>query len=83
MTNMSEVFRTHCGQSPRRQHQVWQRGFHPKVILSHQMLVQKIEYIHLNPVKKGLVAVAADWPYSSLAYLNGDNSLPRVDPVAL
>lgn len=28
-------------------------------------VARHIDYIHFNPVKHGLVARAADWPYSS------------------
>ena len=34
-------------------YQVWQEGFHPELIQSDDMLVQKIENIHYNPVKRG------------------------------
>ena len=45
--------------------QVWQEGFHPKQISSDEMLRQKIEYIHSNPVRAGFVERAEDWLYSS------------------
>ena len=77
------VFRKRCTSPGRRQHQVWNRGFHPKVLKSHRTLLQKIEYIHQNPVRKGLVKNARDWPYSSLTYLQGDRNLPQVDSIAL
>jgi len=46
-------------------YQVWQEGFHPELIQSDDMLVQKIEYIHYNPVKRGYVDEAEHWRYSS------------------
>jgi putative transposase len=46
-------------------HQVWQEGFHPKEILTEKELWQKINYIHMNPVVKGLVEKPEDWKYSS------------------
>jgi REP element-mobilizing transposase RayT len=46
-------------------HQVWQEGFHPKQIVGDKMMVQKIEYIHNNPVKRGYVDHPEDWRYSS------------------
>jgi len=45
--------------------QVWQEGFHPKAILTTEMLNQKIVYIHNNPVKRGYVDHPIDWRYSS------------------
>jgi REP element-mobilizing transposase RayT len=79
-----DVFSAHCpASSPLRQHKVWQGGYHPKAILTHDILVQKMDYVHQNPVRKGLVKRPGDWPYSSLAYLQGNRSLPPVDGIVL
>ena len=44
---------------------VWQAGFYDSNIYSSKKLRQKLEYMHNNPVAKGLVARATDWPWSS------------------
>lgn len=46
--------------------QVWQDGFHPVEIQSREMMNQKLDYIHYNPVKRGYVRRAEDWRYSSM-----------------
>jgi REP element-mobilizing transposase RayT len=46
-------------------HQIWQEGFHPKQIIGDDMIIQKVEYIHKNPVKRGYVDHPEDWRYSS------------------
>lgn len=46
-------------------YQVWQEGFHPQAITSDEMMQQKREYVHLNPVKRGLVRAPEHWRYSS------------------
>ena len=46
-------------------HQVWQESFHPQEIISCEMLKQKIEYIHNNPVRRQYVARPEEWKYSS------------------
>jgi putative transposase len=46
-------------------YQVWKEGFHPKQIIGDSMMIQKIEYIHYNPVKRGFVDHPEDWRYSS------------------
>lgn len=57
-------------------YQVWQEGCHPQLIMSEEMLVQKIEYIHNNPVKRGLVDLPEHWRYSSARnYVMGDHSV--------
>jgi len=48
-------------------YQVWQEGSHPEVIQGSKMMRQKIEYIHLNPVRAGYVEDAIDWKYSSVS----------------
>ncbi len=46
-------------------HQVWQEGVHPQSIRSDAVMLQKLEYLHNNPVKRGLVALPEHWRYSS------------------
>jgi len=41
-----------------------------------------IEYIHNNPVRRGLVSRAEDWKWSSAGWHEGKNSL-RPDPIDL
>lgn len=59
--------------------QVWQEGFHPEAILGEQMMRQKIEYIHHNPVRRGYVECPEHWRYSSASQYGGLGSLLRVD----
>ena len=47
------------------EHQVWQEGSHPQAMVSDEMMLQKLEYLHNNPVKRGLVAAPEHWRYSS------------------
>ena len=46
-------------------YKLWQDAYHPKALYSEAVLRQKIEYIHQNPVRKGLVEKASDWLFSS------------------
>ncbi len=46
-------------------HQVWQEGFHPQAITGDEMMLQKLEYLHNNPVRAGFVASPEHWRYSS------------------
>jgi len=61
------------------QFQVWQEGYHPQQILNEEMLLQKIEYIHYNPVKRGFVEKPEDWKYSSARNFMGDSSIIEID----
>ena len=35
-------------------HQVWEEGSHPEQIQNNEMMRQKLDYMHNNPVKRGL-----------------------------
>ncbi len=48
-----------------RDYQFWQEGSHPEYIQDVEMMTQKIEYIHNNPVKCGFVDEQIHWRYSS------------------
>ena len=49
-------------------YQIWQEGYHPQMIGDEKMLMQKIEYIHANPVRRGYVEKPEYWKYSSAGY---------------
>jgi REP element-mobilizing transposase RayT len=53
----------------------WQRGFHPKAVFSEQVFLQKMKYLHENPVRKGLVRRPEHWWYSSAAQYEGSDDL--------
>ena len=60
----------------RSEHQVWQEGAHPQEIGSDKMTEQKLDYIHNNPVLRGLVAGPEHWRYSSAhEWLTGGHPL--------
>lgn len=61
-----------------QRYQMWQEGFHPKLITSESMLQQKVEYIHNNPVKRGYVDDPAHWRYSSYRNYLGEPGLLEV-----
>ena len=46
-------------------YQVWQEGFKPKALTTESMVVQKSNYIHFNPVKRGLVDEMEEYEFSS------------------
>jgi len=62
------------------QYQVWQEGSHPQAIVGENMLRNKMEYIHFNPVRRGYVEYPEHWKYSSARnYYNEDHSVITVD----
>ena len=64
-------------------YQIWQEGYHPQLVTSHQMLAQKLDYIHYNPVKRGYVDDPAHWRYSSFRNYNGLEGILPIQKIPL
>jgi len=62
-----------------RTHQLWEEGSHPQVIQSDEMMRQKLDYVHNNPVKRGYVDLPEHWRYSSARVYAGQPGLLEVD----
>ena len=60
-------------------HQVWQESFKAVPLWSDWMIWQKINYIHNNPLKEGLVKSAPDYRWSSFRsfYFGGSEPLDK------
>lgn|SRR5487761_179374 len=59
---------------------LWQRRFYPFGLYTEEKRLEKLSYMHANPVKRGLVISPADWPWSSFRfYYLGDDSILRMD----
>jgi hypothetical protein len=59
-------------------HQLWQEGSHPQQIQDDDMMRQKLEYTHQNPVRRGYVDLAEHWRYSSARDYAGKQGLLEV-----
>ena len=44
---------------------MWQEGNHPQQIQNDDMMWQKLQYIHDNPIRRGYVDDPLHWRYSS------------------
>ncbi len=62
-------------------HQVWQNGNHLMELFSPKFLMQKLDYIHLNPVRAGWVNEPEDYIYSSAS--NYKNNVGIMDVTLL
>jgi putative transposase len=49
----------------KRERGIWQRRYWARAIVDERDLAAHIDYVHINPVKHGHAARAADWPWSS------------------
>ena len=62
--------------------QFWQPRFYDFNVWSQGKFVEKLHYMHMNPVKRKLVAHPRDWPWSSFSfYAKKDSALVRIDPM--
>jgi putative transposase len=60
----------------------WQRRFYDFNVWSLKKKIEKLQYMHMNPLKRGLVTHPKDWPWSSFSfYSNCKQDLIRIDPV--
>src|SRR5579862_9818273 len=60
----------------------WQLRFHDFNVWSHKKRVEKLQYMHFNPVKRSLVVHPKDWPWSSFSYYaNREPGLVPIDPI--
>ena len=59
-----------------RNRRVWQPSRHPVAVTSEAFYRQKLDYLHDNPVRKGLVVRAGDWRFSSARWYLSEMSVP-------
>ena len=74
------IFRESGEQTQRAEKKVWQDSFWDQVIISDKFMREKLNYIHMNPVRAGLVDEPGKYPYSSYRnYEFDDNTLIEID----
>jgi REP element-mobilizing transposase RayT len=63
--------------SRNKAYQLWQYGNHPEEIYTNKFMWSKLDYIHLNPVRAGIVEKASHYLYSSASnYLHNIGLVP-------
>jgi len=63
---------------------LWERRFYDFNVWSKKKMIEKLHYMHMNPVKRGLVADPNSWAWSSCRfYQNGERGVctPRAHPL--
>jgi REP element-mobilizing transposase RayT len=79
-TDWVKAFEQAGQDTSRADFKVWQDSFWEEVVFTDEFLRQKLNYIHMNPVRAGLVDEPQNYPYSSNRnYELDDNSLIEVD----
>ena len=64
------------GWEPHSERHVWTPRFYDFVVFTDDKKVEKLRYIHRNPVKRGLVLEPQDWRWSSFRHYAYDERGP-------
>ena len=60
-------------------YKVWQDGFHPVELDTNQLLDEKLDYIHRNPVEEEIVKRPEDYLYSSAMNYIGEKGILKIE----
>ena len=63
-------------QAPVERGRIWQARFYDFVVFSEHKRVEKLRYMHRNPVKRGLVLEPQQWAWSSFRHYAYDEPGP-------
>ena len=65
---------------PEQEQRVWQRRFYDFNVWGQRKRVEKLRYMHRNPVKRGLVLDPELWEWSSYrTYANGEPGMVKIN----
>lgn len=62
---LSEMLKAGKSNSKKQTYQLWRNDNHPIELYSNEVIEQKMNYIHNNPVEAGIVIRSEDYLYSS------------------
>jgi putative transposase len=66
--------------SPDHEDQFWQRRYYDFNVSGDSKRIEKLRYIHRNPVERGLAEKPEDWQWSSFRhYLLGDDGTVKIE----
>lgn len=77
---MMWLFASHGKKNPNnKEFQFWQQENHPVELDTNEMIDQRLDYLHNNPVKAGIVKEPEHYKYSSAIDYTDGKGLLRVD----
>ena len=68
-----------CSVGRKKHYHLWRRGYHSFCIYNIKMMRQKIDYLHANPVRAGIVDKPWDYRYSSSRNYIGEDGEIEID----
>jgi putative transposase len=79
---LSVPMRLNIDHEPTGQSAFWQRRCYDHNCRTPEILKEKINYCHMNPVKQKLVSSPEEWLYSSYNWYMGKSNVPvQIDPI--
>ena len=60
-------------------YKLWKDGFHPVELNTNEMLDERLDYIHTNPVKEGITWYPEGYKYSSASNYSGEESIMTIN----
>jgi putative transposase len=79
---MMNIFSIAADESRKHQkYKFWQDGYHPVELFTNDMIDQRLNYIHENPVRAGVVENAEDYLYSSARNYAGKKGLLEISMI--
>jgi len=77
---IGETWGTPSDEGSKKSNCFWQARFYDFNVWTEKKRIEKLRYIHRNPVTRGLVASPEQWPWSSFRqYLTGEPSPVRIN----
>jgi len=83
MESIKDAATKRINRSRREVGRLLQPRFFDRALRTVREYKEKVEYIHLNPVKAGLVSRPADWPWSSVHDYTGSVNRVPITPSGL
>lgn len=81
---MLQLFSFAGKRSGTKEYQFWQADYHPVRLDNAEMLEQRLNYLHLNPVRAGYVDQPEWYRYSSAVWhVKGESGLLMIQPVEI
>lgn len=78
---MLNIFRfTGSNNKNNKEYQFWKQDYHPIELDTHEKLQQRLDYLHDNPVRAGLVREPWEYKYSSaMDYYTNEKGLLKIE----
>lgn len=76
---LAEMLKAGTMNTKNSKYQLWRNDNHPIELYSNEVINQKADYIHNNPVEEGIVEQATDYLYSSAKDYSGEQGLIKIE----